>query len=52
MNKYETYPADKLDKVGIKSNTSLGIEDRRFGRANEISGDNSVFSVTTNLDHY
>lgn len=41
-------PADKLDKVAVERNTSLGVEDGRVGVAIEIAGDDLVLGVAEN----
>ena len=41
-------PADKLDKVVVEGDTSLGIEDGGVGVAVHVAGDNLVLSVSEN----
>lgn len=38
-------PRDKLDEVGVKGNTGLGIEDGGVVITVEVSGDDLVLSV-------
>lgn len=38
-------PADELDEVGVKGDTSLGIEDGAVGVAVQVAGDNLVLGV-------
>lgn len=49
-SKETTYivPRDELEEIRVQSNTSLGIEDRRRGLANEIGGDDGVLGVRDN----
>lgn len=41
-------PGDKLDKVVVQGDTSLGVEDGRVGIAVEVRGDNLVLGVAEN----
>jgi hypothetical protein len=40
-----TYPRDELDKVVVKGDTGLGVEDGGLGGSDEVGGDDLVLGV-------
>jgi hypothetical protein len=41
----KTYPAYKLDEVGVERNAGFGIKDGRFGGADKVGRNDLIFGI-------